>query len=300
MQQQLFALDAFLKHRTNKLSIEISLNEIKSKMASYELIQGEARLHNGTGGFNGELKIDRLVACGHWHRLSAIKGDKINLMEHLEKLIPTSGKGVGFLTFQNGIQNDLSMFKAMGKQILDNLKASPARQPLCIGLHNPTNGNIIGFSSDVNRLLDEWGLNGISILFFRQMLFTLATLLPTINPDLLWSHIAHSEAGKLAKMVLTPSCNKLSPPHQEFLKKHLLVSTFGSAAPIPDGVALDVLNFCTQFDITRLIPYDKGNCNITIIPGSDHSFLGDPYKGSLQKYIARLKGKLFGGIYYAD
>ena len=323
VQQQLIAQDALQRHCKSKLVIEVPINEIKKQNSfKYTFIKAKAKLINGTG-FTGRIEIDCLVACGFWHKLGELSGDTVDLVTYLPKLLPSKERQIALFTFQNGIQNSWGEFQANGEAILTNLQPE---QPLCIGLYNKTRGKVIGLTNDLERLIDEWG-NNHTILFTRQLFATLAELLPTINPNALWTHIAHSEGGKIASMVVSPSLHALSKEHMSALNKHLITLTYGSVKPVPNVTLQSINNYSTD-DITlyfakpyldievnkiQKFPYpcekDK-KCYVTIVKSlvpktkqapiqGDHSFLGATYQKALKDDLNHLRDKEngYGGIY---
>ena len=86
----------------------------------------------------------------------------------------------------------------------------------------------------------------------RQMLLTFAEVLPLINPNLYFTHIAHSEGGLIAKAALTNKEYGLEPQKARFIKEHLITATYGAVAPIPDEVVLRALNTYSKDDVTML------------------------------------------------
>lgn len=231
--QRLYAQDAIIKLRESKLGIFVQARDLHFQgHGSYDFIKGKARLINSKFGFNGKVEIDCIVACGNLYKLGNLKGE-INIVDHFNLLLPKNRECIGLFTFQNGIQNTLGDFEEMGESIIKNLSQE---KPLCIGLYNDTCGIKIGIYNDVVRLMDEWNLNSSSVLMIRQMCVTFAELLPSINRNMLWAHITHSEAGLIANEVLTTKQNSLSHRQYEMLKKHLITASYGAVAPIPDIV----------------------------------------------------------------
>lgn len=247
LQQSIFAQDMMIKHSNTKLRIEIPTKELKKQpRGSYKLLPAKAILSNGTGQ-NQYLECDCLIACGFWYKLEPLQGDLINIFDHLDKLMPKTGAPVGLVSFQNGIQNDLKNdFEKVGAQITTSLNEE---KPLCIGLYNHTNGvGGLSFLMDLKRLLDELNRNPISILFTRQMMMTIAELFPQINKDLHWAHIAHSEAGLIARIILTKTTSFLNKQRLE-LAKRLITLSYGAVAPIPEKLGKEAINTYSKDDI---------------------------------------------------
>ena len=130
----------------------------------------------------------------------------------------------------------------MGKKIIEKLPECP----LCIGFYNATNGVSYGIVNDFTRLSHEWHLNSSSVMIIRQMLNTLAEILSSLKSNVLWTHIAHSEAGLIANEVLTTRNYSLFEQNYRitsFIKNNFITLTYGAVAPIPDIVHLAINNY---------------------------------------------------------
>lgn len=238
------------------------------------------------------------------------------------------------------MQNSVTNFENMGNKIFEKLP----EKPLCIGFYNATNGIIVGMTEDLGRFRDEWHLNAYSVIVIRQMLLTLAkllavfrsnalasqnaTVLPSfstkplssynynqlfsITSNVLWTHIAHSEAGLIAHEVLTTDRYNLFRQHyglERFLKNHLITLTYGAVAPIPD-IVHQAINTYSNDDITtrqygkpfsKKVGYTvkfvegrvptKDHCRIS----GDHEFIKDTYQFELNKNIEDIRDNK--GIY---
>lgn len=134
----------------------------------------------------------------------------------------------------------------MGTSIIENLSVE---KPLCIGFYNETNGIVHGIGHDLIRFQDEWLLNTNSTVFLRQMMATCADLLPSY-PNLLWTHIAHSEAGLIANVVLTSNVNRFNSHQTKFIKNHCITTAFGAVTPIPEDPVFKAYNIYSVDDIT--------------------------------------------------
>ena len=185
--------------------------------------------------------------------------EEINIVDYLDKLLPKHQRGIGLFTFQNGIQNSHPKnpkpdapqgdFRKMGDSIINKFQSN--EKPLCIGLYNATNGIIWGIKDDLLRLNDEWTLNCNSVLSFRQMVCTFADLLPFINPQIRWVHIAHSEGSLIAHEALTGRQGfRLGFRRANIIKNHLITATYGGVAPIPNIVLEAVNNYSTHDIVT--------------------------------------------------
>lgn len=265
--KRVYGEDAVLKHLKSDLSVVLKTRNIpKAFFYDYKLIDGVARLSNRGQGFNSKLEIPCKVACTNLHRLQGVmKGDEVNILDHLGLLLPMHQRGVGIVTYQNGIQNSPSAFERMGTSIIQKLE--PER-PLCIGFYNQTNGIPFNILDDLSRFSNEWHLNAGSIMTIRQMVLTFYKLfnahltkqqlavhktgLLGLKPNLLWAHIAHSEAGLIAHEVLGGkqySIYDQVPQVTSFLRNHLITLSYGAVAPIPDRGLL-AMNTYSIDDVT--------------------------------------------------
>lgn len=268
--KRIYHEDAVLKHLKSDLGIFIEAKDIpknpNTNFGPYRFIKGKARLLNIAHNFNNKIEIDCRVACTKLGKLSKfIKNGEVNILDHLDQLLPIGQKGIGLFTFQNGIQNKMTDFEQMGEFIISNLQSE---KPLCIGFYNNSDGKLPINLDDLKRMSNEWHLNAHSVLIFRQMIATFAKSISaflavsqkslqkagaiSLRSQLLWTHIAHSEAGLIANEVLTTEKYCLFKQNREmgnFLKNHLITLTYGPVCPIPDVVHFAV-NTYSKDDIT--------------------------------------------------
>lgn len=231
------------------ICVEVESKEIRfaKNFSKPVLIKGKVKFT--PPGVSIPMVVDCFLACGHWAKLGDIKEDKINIVEHLEKLLPKyqgwgQPKGpIGLVTFQNGIMNDFNNdFKQMSQLIIDQFPEGP----LCIGLHNATTHDL---RLDMGRFLDEPLFNKASVYSLCQMIKTFADLLSKINPNVVWTHFAHSEGGLIANAVLTLCNQSWLRDVQKYLKEHLVIATYGAVKPVPSDPVLDVVNTYSKKDI---------------------------------------------------
>lgn len=261
----LYAKDIILKHLGSELKILVNAKDIhRLQKGNYRFIKGKATLVNKAFSFNGKVEVPCRIACGSLYTLKdVITEDVVNILDYLDHLIPPrTNKCVGVVTFQNGIQNTEKDFEKMGESIIAKFKEQQVN-PLCIGLYNATNGAPINIIEDFERLFNEWDLNAQSIITFRQMIVTLARTLPQ---HVLWTHIAHSEAGLIAHEVFTSDAFNLSKQNlslkdvnsrqiatytdiKGFCKRQLITLAYGAVGPIPNSVLSATNNYATE-DIT--------------------------------------------------
>ena len=108
----LYGQDAILKHLKSDLRIVLETKEVvKHYKGKSEFIEGKAILINDPKQFNGKLEIKCRVAGGHLYKLKPVlKGDTVNILDHLDLLLPKFQNCVGLFTYQNGIQNSVINF----------------------------------------------------------------------------------------------------------------------------------------------------------------------------------------------
>lgn len=246
VRRRIYNADASIKHKENLLGIFVKIADIRQQR-SYDFINAKAIITNKNYSFNETVEVECRVAYGNWSKLAHLKEESINLMDHLQALFPmqTASAKIGLFTFQNGIQNTLKEFESMGSKIIGYLKQD---KPLCIGFYNETQGKGISILKDLERLTAEWDLNARSILSIRQLIYTLKTRLPQ---NVLWTHIAHSEAGLICSEILTTDQYRLSLPHDccKFIKNQLITLAYGAVSPIPNKT-LHSINTYSREDIT--------------------------------------------------
>lgn len=224
----------------------------------------------------------------------------MNLLDHLTEILSNKAGAIGLVTYQNGILNLSEDFNIMEELILK--KVPPG--PLFIGLYNRT----YGITGDLGRLFDALkGYDSESICFTRLMFGTLAKLLPRINSELLWHHIAHSEGGLIASLAIQG--HRIE--QQDYIKKHLIVTAYGPVAPISKKITHTAWNIYSQDDKAAL-RFGKAHLNHldyeiqivrSLIPKEkqppvegDHAFKNETYQEALRANILTLKTR---GIYYA-
>ncbi|MBA2368432.1 MAG: hypothetical protein H0V82_05340 [Candidatus Protochlamydia sp.] len=234
-----------------KIRIEIPTHMLKLNSQN-KWIKGKAIFYQPCS--LTKLEVDCVVACDQWHKLGEIKEQTINIMDHLDKLLPPKQNNtfnqegpIGLVTFQNGIRNDfenknnddfLNTSNLIIKQFPEN--------PLCIGLYNPTTGNLF---KDMHRFQNEPKCNKLAVYSLCQMIKTIADLMPQINPNLCWAHFAHSEAGLIANAVFELCEQFWLRETREYLKKHLITATYGAVKPIPNEYVLYARNTYSKNDI---------------------------------------------------
>ena len=226
------------------ICIEVESRDIRNRRAG-ELIKAKARFSRPLN--YALVEVDCYLSCGHWEKLGDLKADKINLMDHLEKLLPPfNSSSVGLVTFQNGIMNSFAgEFKTMGQQIVNQFPEGP----LCIGLHNPTTRIIV---LDMFRFADEGSLNERAVYSLCQLFKTLADRLPTKNPKMKWAHFAHSEGGLIGNAALTLCSESWLTDTRRFLKNNVMTFTYGAVKPIPNEPVLKAINTYSTKDIALI------------------------------------------------
>jgi len=118
-------------------------------------------------------------------------------------------------------------------------------------LYNRTRGkNPVGIIGDLCRLTNEWRSNLPSALLLRQAFMTFVELLSGLRPNVLWTHIAHSEGVLITKECLTDKKVGVSARLKEKFEHHLIVLAYGGVTPVPDGYSHKVVNIYSNSDIT--------------------------------------------------
>lgn len=175
----------------------------------------------------------------------------VNIIDHLSELVSDGNlknKTIGLVTYQNGINNSLKEFRQKEEMIIGNLPEGP----LSIGLFNPSQGTALSLGlavlADLVRLLEEWVYNVDTLCCTWRMFATFADHLPN-HSNFFWVHIAHSEGGLLANLVLTDRSN--TTDQKNFYKNHLITLTYGAVAPISNFDAFLPTNTYSSEDITK-------------------------------------------------
>lgn len=248
------------------IQIEVPTDRIKFA-ASYEMIPGKAIFFEA--GTNIRYEADCAVACGHWHKLGEIRGRTINVIDHLDKLLPPKGNrsSIGLITFQNGMMNNLKENFRDSSQLISS--QFPER-PLCIGLYNPTTSNII---KDMFRFISEARFNKVAVYSLAQMIKTFADLLPKISPNTLWTHFAHSEGGLIANAVFDICSEWNYRETRDGFKKHMITATYGAVQPIADEHVLAARNTYTKNDIALFFGKNYIDKNIDDIKPTDEGYI---------------------------
>lgn len=235
-----------------KIKIEITREELRKGLNSSIPNLLNAKAIFSLNGLSKKLEVECMVACGHWKNLGEISENSINLLDHLEKLLPASRtknekKGpISLVTFQNGMMNSPNDFKLRCRKIIDQFKEAP----LFIGLHNPSTSFIL---TDMARFLNESEKNALGVYSLCQLFRTCAEQMAEINPNHMWAHFAHSEAGLIANAVFKVSEKwKLSNGQTDIkkhIKNHLIAATYGAVKPIADDDVHFAINTYSKNDI---------------------------------------------------
>jgi hypothetical protein len=223
--------------------IKRAQNKTFNHSSPAELIKGKAVMREH--GF-AKIEVDCVIASKNWHQLGEMKGDTINLIDYLDKLLPLEKKGkIGIVTFQNGMANTLGDFVKSSQIVFDQF----TQAPLCIGLYNSTLIQACPSPIDMYRFVSEKLLNRSSVYSLCQTMSMLANVISKLNPNLLWVHFAHSEGGLIANAALEVCQYKLFTNTSEFLKNNLITSTYGAVKPIPDEYTKYSINTYSKNDI---------------------------------------------------
>ena len=256
-----------------KIKIEISSRDIKLAQNSFKPTLINGKVIFSLNGFSRKLEVDCRVACGHWKNLDEITGTTIDLMDHLNKLLPvsktkTNMKGpLSLVTYQNGMMNSLTDFDRR----CDHIMSEFPEGPLFIGLYNPTTSFIL---TDLIRFLNESEKNALGVYSLCQMFRTFAELIPEMNPNLIWAHFAHSEAGLIANAAFKACERWRFNDSQKNIKKnienHMIAATYGAVKPIADNDVLLAINNYAKNDIALFFGKNYLDIDLDNIVGPVH------------------------------
>ena len=100
--RRLYGQDAVMKHLKSNLMIIVDAKDIPNQQwGNHNFIKGTAILVNDLHGFNGKIEVACRVACGRLHKLKdRIKGEKVNILDHLDLLLPKFQKVLAYLLFK--------------------------------------------------------------------------------------------------------------------------------------------------------------------------------------------------------
>ncbi len=280
----------------DSFSIQLKLKELE-ELSPGQVLRCEGRI--------GGLKVDLGIACSFFHRLhlteQEIEEGTADLACHLGDLLPHQGKQLGLLTYQNGIKTSMKVFLESCETIAKKVPEGT----LLIGLHNKTKG----LTRDVLRILREVAfIDTPAVLKTRKLIKELSLRMHSINPELLWGSILHSEAGVITRRAI----EGLDPSLRVILKEHLYVFAMSPVLPIPANYGYYSLNLYSKHDFLSVGGYlfgiggrkladflfDTNNCHLFFIPSAskwrdrtllffDHSFLGGTYTNALGDQIQR-------------
>lgn len=277
-------------------NIEVSIAEIESKL------NGDAVTCRG---IIGGVEVDLVVSCKHWHELQfnaeELETGNVNIFNHLQELVPKEGSIIGLITIQNGINvkkgEFVPMVEAVSKQINEGT--------LIIGLYNPSQG----FPKDLIRAGKELLTIETQIVdLTRQLMTAVADVLYNVNPDGLWLHICHSEAG----VILKNGLEGMTEHQRKNMQRSFLCAALGPAAAISSENVLKAVNYYSDKDnVTKRSAgvYQKDpNYDIQILkcmtPSKDlepwigdHAFLNDTYQRGLKISVDQARGAY--GLYDA-
>ena len=257
--------------------------------------------------FIGEVKLDSILIGLQRYQLhfspEELKAGRVNLLDHFTEIVPKEGMVISLVTAQNGIRTKIKDFSQMSRSIMKKIPETP----LFIGLHNPTEGLV----RDLGRVSDEQRqIETRAVATKRQFLVALSEQLGKVNPQALWLHIDHSEAGALTHRAI----EGMTEDQKTTLQSHLFTLAFGPALPISNEFVLDAVNIYSKKDhITKRFaaPFITDPLyHIEIVPCvskwskrnlfiADHAFMGKTYQKALGKNIKDLRS-IYGFFNAAD
>jgi RHS repeat-associated protein len=250
----------------------------------------------------GEAEENYFVSCGHWHKLQftneEIATDKINIVEHLNELVPSKGRTIGLITVLNGVDTDLLECRGMNR-FIGNLVPEGT---LILSRHNPSEGSL---KADIKRTHRERaGEETPTVSFQRQFMADISERLYKINPKLIWLMVPHSEGGVITRRAI----EGMTSQQQAILRQQMRIFAVAPAEPIPNSYAFSVRNIYSEEDgVTgsygREHQYDS-NYSIQFIHSTstwseksrgflDHRFLGKTYRDAIDREFNYVRG-LYG------
>ncbi len=260
----------------SKLKIEVLRSDIElaKRDSSITVIPAKALFTKLTSG-PWKYEVDCFVSYGDWGKLGELRDAKIDIMDHLSKLLPRkqhkSDMGpVGLVTFQNGMHNDVSAFKKISESLVKQF----SERPLCIGLHNPTWGGIPPI--DMIRFRREVRVHPSASSSLFHMIKTLGEALPSINPNLIWVHAAHSEGALIANEVFDLGEEKgWLAKANPCIKKQLISLTYGAVTPIRDAYAFRARNTYSLQDIVLFMSQRHFDIDFTKLDKGEYTEVED-------------------------
>ncbi len=235
------------KHYEIKIEVEGKEISLAQSSSTPKLIPGKVHFRH-LDTFQ-RMTVDCYVSFGQWSRLGKLQEGKINILDHLNVLLPKlqnthTKRPIGLVTFQNGIMNNFKEdFYEMSQGIVNQFPEGP----LCIGLHNPTT-HILPL--DMYRFRNEPSLNANAVYSLLLMIKVFADRISEINPNIIWTHFAHSEGGLILNAVMKFIHEQRQ--HNEtkkFIKKNFVAATYGAVKPLSSDYVLDAINTYSNRDI---------------------------------------------------
>lgn len=252
-------------------------------------------------GFVDNVPVNWVVSCGHWNKLQFTQDEwkkgTVNIADHFQELVPHEGRTIGLLTGQNGI---CTSPYGLRQNMLSTTKMVP-EGTLTIALYNPTEGP---FRDCIRFCRQSAGKDTPTVVTTRQFLIAVSDNLYKINSQLLWLHIAHSEAG----LIYNNACKGMTPDQQSKLNQQINVFGLGPGEPVPLEFGYETRNVYSNQDFFTMWFALKHRNNpkydIRFVPCrskwsertgyiADHAFLGGTYQSEQMKYIRELR-KTYG------
>ncbi len=246
-----------------------------------------------------DVSVDWVVSCGHWHKLNFTQEEFqtgiVNIADHFHELVPHEGRTIGLITVQNGICTRKGGLRENVQSVVNMVPEGT----LTIGLYNQTEG----FFPDVYRTFQERsGKDTPTVVNTRQFLIAVSEFLHKINPELLFYHIAHSEAGVIGVNAI----QGMTYEQKERLQNQLLILGIGPAKPFPKAFGLQVKNIYSKQDFVTCwfafwhrknpehnIKFVSARTKLKNRTGwlADHPHLGETYQGGQFKDIDRKRDR---------
>ena len=163
---------------------------------------------------------------------NAFDNKSFDIKTNVPMMIGGSGNEIFLRTFQNGINNNIEDFVAMGRKMVDS---SPTGMAV-LGIYNPSRGVM----EDVKRCMHEkrgnptYGTRSLEAVF--NTLFDMKDNMGLTG--YIW-HNPHSEAGAVFN-----SCYKnMSSTNKGRMRNNVIVTAYGPAQCIPKAHAIDAKKY---------------------------------------------------------
>ena len=225
----LFGLDS--ENFLVPLRIEVSLDHFNSLP---QIIPCKYILSHG--------KVDGCLSCGSFYELKfsplELETGKIDILDHLKTLLPTSGNTIGLISLGNGINTSSKELHKMTNAISSQIEEGT----LVFGIHNRSKG----FLRDIFRVFLELWFNKETRIVkdMKHILTGLAERVAATNSDASLLHLMHSENG----LIVHRAYETMPEKWQKIVQKQTLFGGYGLVLPIPEGFGKKAINIYSEKD----------------------------------------------------